>query len=113
LGFFFGIFMVPLDMALLSRVPFVREAGNFTVFLKTAPTAVQSAAAAVMVMLLAFEQMGLGAAWLGAPLMAKKEVETILNVPEGLNLVCLIAVGYPDEAPQKDRRPVEEVLQFI
>jgi nitroreductase len=113
IGVFIHQYIGPMDKALMSREPFDPEAGKIIALRKTAPTAVQSAAAAVMVMLLAFEQMGLGAAWLGAPLMAKKEVESILNVPEGLNLVCLIAVGYPDEAPQKDRRPVEEVLQFI
>jgi len=45
--------------------------------------------------------------------MAKKEIETILNVPPNLSLLCLVAVGYPDESPQKERRPVEEVLRFI
>jgi nitroreductase len=67
----------------------------------------------VTTMLLAFHQMGLGAVWLVGPLMARKEVETILNVPARLNLVCLVAVGYPDESPQKGRRPVDEVLEFI
>jgi nitroreductase len=36
-----------------------------------------------------------------------------LKVPADLNLVCLVAIGYPAESPQKDRRPVEEVLEFI
>jgi nitroreductase len=57
--------------------------------------------------------MGLGAVWLVAPLMAKKEIEALLNVPANLNLICLIAVGYPDESPQKDRKPIDEVLEFV
>lgn len=57
--------------------------------------------------------MGLGAVWLGAPLMAKGEIEEILSAPEGMDLVSLVAVGYPDERPQRDRKPVSEVLQFI
>jgi nitroreductase len=64
-------------------------------------------------MLLVFHHMGLGAVWLGAPLMAKKEIETIVKAPENLSLVCLVAVGYPDESPQRDRKPVEEVLRFV
>ncbi len=28
-------------------------------------------------------------------------------------LLCLIAVGYPDESPQKDRKPVDQVVEFI
>ncbi len=57
--------------------------------------------------------MGLGAVWLGAPLMAKKEIETLLNVPADRSLVCLVPVGHPAESPQKDRKPVDEVLEFI
>ena len=45
--------------------------------------------------------------------MAKKEIENILNVEDDMNLICLIAVGYPDESPQKDRKPVDQVLKFI
>lgn len=74
---------------------------------------IQSVAAAVTTILLVFHQMGLGAAWLAAPLMAKKEIETILKITKDFSLVCLVAVGYPDEFPQKDRKPVDEVLEFI
>jgi nitroreductase len=28
-------------------------------------------------------------------------------------LLCLIAVGYPDGSPQKDRKPVDQVVEFI
>jgi nitroreductase len=34
-------------------------------------------------------------------------------VPPTMALVCLVAVGYPDESPQKDRRPVDQVLEFV
>jgi len=34
--------------------------------------------------------MGLGAVWLVVPVMAKKEIETILKGSMGLCLVCLI-----------------------
>jgi nitroreductase len=45
--------------------------------------------------------------------MAKKEIEQILKVSGDLSLVCLVAVGYPDESPRKDRKPVDEVLEFV
>jgi nitroreductase len=64
-------------------------------------------------MLLVFHHMGLGAVWLGAPLMAKKEIETIMKASENLSLVCVVAVGYPDESPKKERKPVEQVLEFV
>ncbi len=102
-----------MDKVLMARESLDPEATRITGFRRSAPTAIQSAAAAVTTMLLVFHHMGLGAVWLGAPLMAKKEIETILKVSENLSLVCLVAVGYPDEFPQKDRKPVEEVLEFV
>jgi nitroreductase len=102
-----------MDKALVARESSDPEAKKILTFRRSAPTAIQSAAAAVTTMLLAFHYMGLGAVWLGAPLMAKKEIETILNVPGHRSLICLVAVGHPDESPQKDRKPVDEVLEFI
>jgi len=110
---FVGQYMGPMDKALMAREAFDPEAGEILTFRRSAPTAIQSAAAAVTSMLLVFHQMGLGAGWLGAPLMAKKEIETILKIPRDLNLVCLVAVGYPDESPRKDRKPVDQVLEFV
>jgi nitroreductase len=89
------------------------EANQILAYRRVAPTGIQSIAAAVNTMLLVFHQMGLGAVWLGALLMARKEIDAILKVPAGLDLTSLIAVGYPDESPQKDRKPVDQVLEFI
>ncbi len=72
---------------------------------RSAPTAIQSTAAAVTTMLFVFHQMGLGAVWLASPLTAKKEIEAILKVPSNKNLVCLIAVGVPDEWPKRIENP--------
>ena len=102
-----------MDKALVARESSDPEAKKILTFRRSAPTAVQSAAAAVTTMLLAFHHMGLGAVWLGAPLMAKKEIETLLEVPSSIFLICLVAVGYPDESPQKERKPVEEVIRFV
>ena len=102
-----------MDKILIARESLDSEARQILTFRKTAPTSIQSAAAAVTTMLLAFHQMGLGAVWLGAPLMAKREIETILKVPSNLFLICLVAVGDADEAPQKYRNRVEEVLEFL
>jgi nitroreductase len=113
IGVFSSEYESVLDKVLISREPFDREAKEILGFRRSAPTAIQSAAAAVTTMLLVFHQMGLGAVWLAVPLHAKREIEKILNVPKNLSLICLVAVGYPEEFPQKDRRPVEEVLEFI
>ncbi len=101
------------DKILTARDSFDPEAREILARRRSAPTAIQSVAAAVTTMLLVFHSMGLGAVWLVAPLQAKKEIEAILNVPSNLSLICLVAVGYPDESPQKDRKPVDQVSKLI
>jgi nitroreductase len=102
-----------MDKVLMARESLDPEAKNILAFRRSAPTSVQSAAAAVTTLLLVFHQMGLGAVWLGAPLMAKKEIETLLKVQGNFSLTSLIGVGHPGESPKKDRKPVDEVLEFI
>ena len=102
-----------LDKVLSARERSDPEATQMLSFRRSAPTGIQSAAAAVATLLLAFHHMGLGAVWLGAPLMAKREIETILKVPANLGLVCLVAVGYANEFPAKDRKWVDEVMTWV
>ena len=112
-----GVFMTEYQ-SLMDRVLKIREgtdpeAKEILSFRRSAPTKIQSAAAAVTTMLLVFHHLGLGACWLGAPLHAKRKIETLLDVPENFALIGLVAVGYPDEAPQMDRRSFEQVAKFI
>ncbi len=113
IGVFTGEYQSVMDKVLSARESFDHEAKEILGFRRSAPTALQSTAAAVATMLLVFHQMGLGAVWLGAPLLAKRAIEKILDVPPNLSLVGLVALGYPDESPKKGRKPVEEVLRFI
>jgi len=113
IGVFSGGYQSPMDKVLMIRESFDPEAKEILGFRRSAPTAVQSTAAAVTTMLLAFHHMGLGAVWLVSPIQAKKEIETILKVESGMDLICLVAVGYPDQSPQKDRKPVDQVLEFV
>ncbi len=113
IGVLTGEYQSPMEKLLVAREPVDPEAKRVMGFRRSAPTVVQSVAAAVTTMLLVFHQMGLGAVWLVSPIQAKKEIETILKAPSTMNLVCLVAVGYPDESPQKDRRPLDQVLEFV
>jgi len=113
IGVFVSQYQSVADKVLIARMSVDNEAKKILSFRQSAPTAIQSAAAAVTTMLLAFHQMGLGAVWLVSPLQAKKEIETILKVPAAMDLVCLVAVGYPDESPEKDRKPVDQMMEFI
>ncbi len=113
IGVFASQYESPMDRVLVARESSDREAREILGFRRSAPTAIQSAAAAVTTMLLVFHGMGLGAVWLGSPLQAKKQIEAILKTPSNMNLICLVAVGYPNESPRRDRKPVEEVMEFI
>lgn len=72
----------------------------------------QSVASAVGFLLLVLHAEGLGGIWLTGPLLAKKELEEVLLVPEERNLVALVSVGYPDERPTQTRKPVADVVEF-
>jgi nitroreductase len=113
IGVFVGQYESVAEKVLTARDAFDPEAREILMCRRSAPTPIQSAAAAVTTMLLVFHHLGLGGVWLASPLQAKKEIEALLKVPSNMSLVCLIAVGYPDESPQKDRKPVDQVLEFI
>jgi len=110
---FVGQYQSGIDKVLVPRECIDNEARLIRECRGFAPTSIQSAAAAVTTMLLSLHCMGLGAVWLGAPLVAKNEIEKILSAPENMGLVCIVAVGHPDETPTKDRRPWDEVLTFV
>ncbi len=113
IGVFASQYHSPMDRVLVARESFDPEAREILGFRRSAPTAIQSAAAAVTTMLLVLHGMGLGAVWLGSPLQAKREIEAILKTPSSMNLICLVAVGYPDESPRRDRKPAQEVMEFV
>ena len=113
IGVFASEYQSPMDRVLAARESSDREAREILGFRRSAPTTIQSAAAAITTMLLVFHGMGLGAVWLVSPIQAKKEIEAILKIPSNMKLICLVAVGYPGESPQRDRKPVEQVMEFV
>ncbi|MEW6661642.1 MAG: nitroreductase family protein [Bacillota bacterium] len=77
-------------------------------------TRVQTAAAAITQMLLAFHQLGLGACWMTGPVQAKQEIEKILGVPPDWDFVALIPVGFPGEQPgPRNRKPLCQIMTII
>ncbi len=78
-----------------------------------ADSRIQSVSSAITTLLLVLHQMGLGALWMTGPMQAKGAIEKILGVPENLDLVAFIPVGYPDEKPTSQRKPVNEVTEVI
>lgn len=75
---------------------------------------IQSAGACVQNMLLAAVDMGYGACWLSAPMIAKQEIENIINVKEPYHLIAFVAIGKPDRpVVPKDKKHVDEMIEFI
>jgi nitroreductase len=60
-------------------------------------------------MVLTAQSFGLGTLFVGG--MNAEKAEAILGVPEGFAFVILMALGYPDEAPEaKPRKDLSEVV---
>ncbi len=56
-------------------------------------------------------EKGLGSVIMG--IFDRKEAAELLEIPENMDLVTLIPIGYPDEAPAAPRRKtVEELLSY-
>ena len=72
--------------------------------------AVQSTAAAVQNLLLAAHALGLGACWMCAPLFCPDMVRDALELPADWEPQALVTMGWPGEAPARERRPIQEVV---
>lgn len=75
---------------------------------------IQTIGGAIMTLLLALHQQGLGACWMAGPLQAKGEIEQILGVPEGWDFAALVPVGWPaQEREGGPRKAWDETVRFI
>jgi nitroreductase len=71
---------------------------------------VQAIGACIQNMLLAIHALGLGAVWIGEILARKEEVNRILDAPAYLELMAVVAVGYPTERKRiSARRSLKEI----
>ena len=71
----------------------------------------QAVGACLQNLLLSLHSMDLGAVWIGEILKNKACVIEILQLPERLELMAIVAVGHPAHRNQKShRRPVAELI---
>jgi len=104
----------PVDQILAAREKTDAKAHQMQQWRNLANSRIQSVSSAIAYLLLVLHQMGLGAVWMTGPMQAKGEIEKILKVPAGLDLVAFIPVGYPAEQPPlRERKPVKDVCQVI
>ena len=74
----------------------------------------QSAGAAIQNILLCAVDMGYGACWLSAPMMAKESLEKMLNVKAPYHLIAFVAVGKSvRELQPKSKKPIDEIFKLI
>lgn len=74
----------------------------------------QSAGAAIQNMLLSAVDLGYGACWLSAPMMAKKDLETILNIENPYHLIAFVAVGKASkDLHSKSKKSLDEIFLLI
>lgn len=71
----------------------------------------QAIGACIQNMLLAVHALGLGAVWLGEILKSADEVRTLLDLPENLDLMAVVAVGHSARTDQtSSRKDISEVV---
>ena len=75
--------------------------------------AIEAGAAATQNMTLAATSLGLGAGWIGIwGTEAEASIQKIFKLPETVRAVSLLPLGIPDESPEGDRKPIEELVEF-
>jgi len=73
-----------------------------------------SAAMAAQNLMLAAHALGLGTCCMTGALAARNELGKIAGLGNKQEIVCLIAVGWPDEAPPApERKPPTETVRFL
>ncbi len=107
-----GMYYAPIYIAAYADLRRMTHNEGWTDIEKTFIT--QSVAAAIENILLAAHALGMGAVWLGVPLLMREAFDRILSPPEGCELQAIIALGIPSERPKtRPRRAVDEVVKFV
>lgn len=103
-----------VDQILEMREKFDPDAARIREWRNTADPRIQSIGSAIAYLTLVLHEMGIGAVWMTGPMQAKGEIEKLLRVPEGMDLVTFIPLGYPAETPSfRDRKPVGEIAEVV
>jgi nitroreductase len=73
----------------------------------------QAIGACIQNLLLAVHAQELGAVWIGEILKNKERVSKLLELPERLELMAVVAIGHPLHRNQAShRKPIEELVVF-
>lgn len=73
-----------------------------------------STSTAIMTLLLQAHAEGLGACMMAGPMVARREIEAMLDIEAPWRMVGAIAIGHPTgSAPVRGRKPLDRVVQWI
>jgi nitroreductase len=104
----------PIDHVIEMRGEYDPQAREIRQWRSVVQSKIQSVSSAIANLLLVLHQMGLGAIWMTGPMQAKGDIEKILKIPVGEDLIAFIPVGFPAENPPlRARKPVAEVCTII
>lgn len=105
-----------LIASLAATSDWVHKAGAIiAVVMDPAVTAywIEDGSAAIENMLLAATALGYGSCWLqGYAQRNEEKVKQTLSIPDTRRLLSLISVGVPVEWPQKEKKPLAEVIRW-
>jgi nitroreductase len=74
----------------------------------------QSAGAAIQNILLSAVDLGYGACWLSAPMIAKSELEKLIGIQSPSHLIAFVAIGKPSKGTQqKPKKNLDEIFRLI
>lgn len=73
----------------------------------------QAMGACIQNMLLAIHSLGLGAVWLGEILKSASEIRSLLDLPRSLELMAVLAMGWPAEGERRSsRKSIEDLVVY-
>ncbi|MHC1707943.1 MAG: nitroreductase family protein [Bacteroidales bacterium] len=75
---------------------------------------IQSAGAAIQNLLLAAVDKGYGACWMSAPMIAGKELVSILQIESPYQLIAFVAIGKPaNPAKPREKKDIGEIFRVM
>ncbi len=75
---------------------------------------IQTIAGLTGYLVLALHNLGLGACWMSGPMLAREELQEMLDVAAPYELFALVPAGYPAESSEgKPRKPIEEIVHVL
>jgi len=70
---------------------------------------VEDGTLATYAIMLAAHGLGLGTCWIH-PGTSDEKAKEILGIPREKRIICALSVGYPNEAPSKERRKLRDIV---